>query len=167
MMRRLLANLIATVTRIVLIFAALAVIWDAGARLFVQVAPPGLWFAFTRVVILPSGDVAIAYRQSFSGDLPVNIIAELIGDEGSQPCAASGRRLIEADTTFAVLPISRTLPGCDFARLPDGRFFMEITASYPAIGAYDKSITVRSDNAIVVEDGRIVGATPAPIEEDG
>lgn len=165
--RRLLANLTATALRITLIFAALVVIWDGAVRLAVQVAPASVWFAFTRVVILPSGDLAIAYRESRRGDLPVTVITELLGPDGSQPCAASGRRVIENDTSFAILPISRTLPDCDFRRLPDGEFVMEITASYPAIGAFDKSVTVRSDNAIVVRRGRIAGATAVPTADDG
>jgi len=158
-------TLLAAILRITVIFVVLVIAWDASVRAVTQLAPASLWFTFTRVTILPSGNVAIAYRESRAGDLPVTVITELIGVDGSQPCASSGRRVIEKETSFAIIPLVRVLPACDFSGLLDGPYKLQISASYPAIGAFDKMITVVSENEILVEGGAIVGATPMPLTE--
>lgn len=157
--RRFCLFLSAAIIRIALVFMVLVLVWDAGTRVVVHVAPSWFWFTFTEVRILPNGKFAIAYRQSRFGDLPISVISELLGPDGSQPCASSGSRIIEKDTVSAVFPIARTLPSCEFADLPDGNYHLQITAIYPAIGAFDKAVTVISTNAIVVRSGAIVGAT--------
>lgn len=160
--RRFCLIFVATLLRISLVFMFLVLVWDAGTRVVAHIAPSWVWFTFTEVRILPGGKVAIAYRQSRFGDLPISVISELLGPDGSQPCANSGSRIIEKDTISAVFPISRTLPSCDFASLPNGDYRLQITAIYPAIGAFDKAVTVISSNAIIVADGAIVGATSVP-----
>ncbi|WP_158874027.1 hypothetical protein [Antarcticirhabdus aurantiaca] len=63
-----------------------------------------------------------------------------------------------------MVPIDRLLPDCRWDALPDGAYSLMVTASLPAGSATDKSITVQSANAILVQDGAIVGAT-APAED--
>ena len=124
-----------------------------------EVAYESVWFKIDRVEILPPGDFVIVLRRSHVGDLPVVFVVELLGEDGSQPCASSGRRVIERDTDRAVVPIDRLLPDCRWDELSDGAYRLMVTASLPAGSATDKSITVQSANAVLVQDGAIVGAT--------
>lgn len=156
---RMVGNAIATLLRIVLIFAVLAVIYDSVRQLITQILPASYWFEFTRVVILPEGRLAVVYRRSHGVDLPVGVITELIGPEGHQPCASSGQRIIEANTTRAVLPLVRALPDCRWERLQDGRYRLEMTAVVPLSGNFQKSVTLLSDNFLIIRDGAIAGAT--------
>lgn len=157
--RRAAARASATFFRILVIFSLLLFCWDAFWRFAVQVAPASFWFEIDRVEILPPGDVVIVWRRSHVGDLPVVSVVELLGEDGSQPCASSGRRVIERNTDRAVVPIDRLLPDCRWDALPDGAYSLMVTASLPAGSATDKSITVQSANAILVVDGAMIGST--------
>lgn len=147
--------------RILLFFSFINFGIDSTVRLAAQFTPANFFFEISRVLIEPSGKVVIVYRQSFSGDLAVGVSTELIGDDDLQSCAGGGRRLIEAGTLKAIVPVARLLSQCDWGEVPDGVYRLQITASYPAGGTFDKTITRRSDNALIVRSGRIVGATPA------
>ena len=125
-----------------------------------EVAYESVWFEIDRFEILPPGDFVIVLRRSHVGDLPVVSVVELLGEDSSQPCASSGRRVIEHDTDRAVVPIDRLLPDCRWDQLPDGAYRLMVTASLPAGSATDKSISARSVNAVIVVSGLIVGATP-------
>ena len=157
--RRAAARASAALFRILVIFSLLLFCWDALWRFAVQVAPASFWFEIDRVEILPPGDVVIVWRRSHVGDLPVVSVVELLGQDGSQPCASSGRRVIERDTDRAVVPIDRLLPDCRWDVLPDGAYSLMVTASLPAGSTTNKSITVQSTNEVLVQGGAIVGVT--------
>ena len=157
--RRFAADAAATLARITILFAFLTIATDAGSRLIAQFSPTWLYFSLSRVEVLPGGLASIVYRKSEVGDLPVSVVTELIADDGRHPCASSGRRLIEAGTKFAIVPLSRLLPDCRWDEIDNGEYRIQMTASYPVAGAYEKSITVESVNRLIVSGGAIAGAT--------
>lgn len=152
--------------RVLLLFVLISAAIDQTSRLAAQLSPTWYYFELSRIQIQPGGQIVIVYRKSFHGDLPVSAVVELIGSSGFQPCADSGRRVIEDGTSEAVVPISRLLPNCRWENLNDGRYRLQITASYPAGGTFDKSITRRSENSLIVKEGRIAGST-VPSQETG